>query len=503
MNAARDQADVVVVGAGGSGLAAALATCRAGGSVIIIDKADQPGGTTGLAVGSFTAAGTTLQARSGVVDDPAHHIEDVAGFAPPACEARNHAELRAYFLRHAAAACNWLEDLGVLFQGPMPEPPNRAPRMHNAVPRAHAYISTFVRHLARHGVEVQCRTRVVGLETRHGRVTGVVAETPAGRRTFHARRGVVLAAGDYAAADDLIARFKGAEFTGMRHVNPQATGDGQRMVESAGGALVNMDITYGPELRFAPAPQGLLDRWPTRGPAAWLARALIPALPGAVVRAVAMRRVVAWQHPEHNLFTQGAILVNAKGERFADETDPGARELALARQPGASGWIILDARIQQMFSAWPNFISTAPSIAYAYVRDYLRLRPDLCRAGSDLARVATAAGLPGSAVIAAVAARNRALAAGSIDDVGRSASGPALTGPWLILGPAYPYITITEGGASIDLTCRVLRPDGTPIPGLYAIGQNGLGGQILFGHGLHIAWAITSGMLVGRALGGR
>ena len=41
---------------------------------------------------------------------------------------------------------------------------------------------------------------------------------------------------------------------------------------------------------------------------------------------------------------------------------------------------------------------------------------------------------------------------------------------------------------------------GEPIPGLFAVGQNGLGGQILWGHGLHIAWALTSGRLVGKFL---
>ena len=37
-------------------------------------------------------------------------------------------------------------------------------------------------------------------------------------------------------------------------------------------------------------------------------------------------------------------------------------------------------------------------------------------------------------------------------------------------------------------------------PGLYAVGQNGLGGMVLWGHGLHIAWALTSGRLVGPVL---
>jgi fumarate reductase flavoprotein subunit len=46
----------------------------------------------------------------------------------------------------------------------------------------------------------------------------------------------------------------------------------------------------------------------------------------------------------------------------------------------------------------------------------------------------------------------------------------------------------------------VLDEKGEPIPGLFAVGQNGLGGQILWGHGLHIAWALTSGRLVGKFL---
>ena len=49
----------------------------------------------------------------------------------------------------------------------------------------------------------------------------------------------------------------------------------------------------------------------------------------------------------------------------------------------------------------------------------------------------------------------------------------------------------------IDHRMRVLNESGQTIPGLFAVGQNGLGGQILFGHGLHIAWAITSGRLAG------
>jgi hypothetical protein len=79
---------------------------------------------------------------------------------------------------------------------------------------------------------------------------------------------------------------------------------------------------------------------------------------------------------------------------------------------------------------------------------------------------------------------------------------PTLEGSrWVLLGPVKAYFTTTEGGAAIDEEFRVLDAEGRPIPHLYAVGQNGLGGQILWGHGLHIAWAITSGRLVGRQLG--
>jgi len=71
---------------------------------------------------------------------------------------------------------------------------------------------------------------------------------------------------------------------------------------------------------------------------------------------------------------------------------------------------------------------------------------------------------------------------------------------WVLLGPAKAYFTITEGSPPVSERQEVLDAGGEPIPGLYAVGQNGLGGQILWGHGLHIAWAMTSGRLVGRHL---
>jgi predicted oxidoreductase len=70
----------------------------------------------------------------------------------------------------------------------------------------------------------------------------------------------------------------------------------------------------------------------------------------------------------------------------------------------------------------------------------------------------------------------------------------------VFLGPAKAYFTTTEGGVAIDEHLRVLDAEGHTIPGLLAVGQTGLGGMILWGHGLHIAWAMTSGRLAGASV---
>ena len=71
-----------------------------------------------------------------------------------------------------------------------------------------------------------------------------------------------------------------------------------------------------------------------------------------------------------------------------------------------------------------------------------------------------------------------------------------------MFGPCRVYFTATEYGAAIDQSLRVLDAAEVPIAGLFAAVRNGLGGQILWGHGLHIGWALTSGRLVGKTLAG-
>jgi succinate dehydrogenase/fumarate reductase flavoprotein subunit len=494
MSRMKTQYDIIVVGGGGSGLAAAVSAAEHGADVLLLEKQSALGGTTGIAVGSFTASRTRLQMRRQIEDSPESHHEDAGLFPSPEIEARNNDALRRFFLSHAADTLHWLMDMGLSFHGPSPEPPNRVPRMHNVVPGAKAYVATLHSRFLTLGGTVRVDTPVLRLinDGSEG-VTGVVVKSDGHEVEFRATRGVVLAAGDYANCPETIARFKGNRYASIGGINPNSDGDGHRLAEAAGAKLLNMDVTYGPELRFVPPPGRTFQQLlPTSGLPARLMGRLLPFVPHFLINAMIRRLLVTWQHPENSLFLDGAILINREGRRFCDESLWPEREIAVAAQPGKECFILLDRSLAEHYGVWPNFISTAPKIAYAYVDDYLRLRPDIAVQAASLNDLARLRKIPPEALCQTVTQTSQERRSNSQSPFGE--------GPWTLLGPAKAYFTTTEGGAAINEQFQTLDETGFPIRGLYAVGQTGLGGQILWGHGLHIAWAMTSGRLVGKQL---
>lgn len=485
--------DVIVVGGGGSGLAAAVSAAENGCSVLLLEKQAELGGTTRIAVGSYTANRTVLQEQAGISDTLEAHAIDAGLFAPTEIEDRNNQELRRWFLEQGSETMNWLLDMGMRFQGPNPEPPNRAPRMHNIIPGAQAYISVLHKKLLSYGGELRTGAPVLQLVKIGERVVGVKALADGQEQEFRARHAVILAAGDYTNSPEMIARFKGSRYADIEGINPDSLGDGHLLAESAGAKLLNMDVTYGPELRFiAPKTKTFQQLLPTQGPLVQLMGNLIRFVPPWLLARLIRQLLVTWQHPENALFDDGAILINQDGLRFCEETVWPDREIATARQTEKIAYILLDSRLIERYSKWPHFISTAPKIAYAYFDDYLRLRHDVAVKRNSLAEIASARGISAEALEKTVEEYN---------SQSRAAGKPLLEqAPWGLLGPAKAYFTTTEGGVSINKRLEVLDEDGSRIPGLYAVGQNGLGGQILWGHGLHIAWALTSGRLVGKVV---
>lgn len=486
MDASEQVYDVVVVGGGGAGLAAAIEARRAGATVVLIEKNALLGGSTAWSVGSITASGTPHQARAGITDDAASHWRDMAAFNGD-LDPRDNPELRRVLAEAMPDTIRWLVDHGICFFGPMPEPPHTKPRMHNVLPNARAYIVHLERAARRLGVAVAPQTRVIRLVQDGGRVVAVDCDTPSGPQRIGARRGVVLATGDFTNDPDLKGRFMGPREARIDGVNETATGDGQKLALAIGGRILNGDLALGPELRFiAPRQKTLTARLP---PWRLLAHVMVWSmghLPAVLLRPFVMSFVTTTLAPSPNLFTEGAILINRRGERFADES--AAPAFALPDQPERAAWILLDARIAALFSAWPHFVSTAPGVAYAYVDDYRRNRPDIFTTAPTLDALSGRLGLPPGALARTVAAHNASC----------GTRPPLADGPFVALGPVRAVFIHNEGGLAVDPEHRVLGADDRPIPGLYAAGATGQGGLLLKGHGHHLAWAFASGRRAGR-----
>lgn len=463
--------DVVVIGAGGAGLAAAISAAEAGASVLLAERLEGPYGTTSRAVGSFAAAGTRLQRRAGITDNAADFAEDMSRAHPKAPSAP---ELRRLYADHSGETVDWLADMGVAFVGPYPEPPNRVPRMHNAVPNARAYIHAMMARVGKLPITV-----LFGAEARDLQLEGkrAVRLHHQGVERIIEAGAIIMAAGDFSASTELRQRHLRAPEAAALPINPNSIGQGHEMVRAIGARMEQMDMVFGPQLRFgAPQRGSWIDHLPSWTWFRKLAASIVSVAPRWAIAPIVRELLISNMSPVPALFERGARLIDGQG------VDLGKGEAAidaLALSDGSAGYVIGTAELADQFNAYPHYISTAPGIAFAYFKDYESGRPDLVTRAPSLAALADKLKMPAETL---------------------AASCPEMAGkPVFALGPVMAMLTVTEGGAAIDTVCRMLREDGSVITGLYGAGGNGQGGLVLKGHGLHIGWAITSGRIAGKA----
>ena len=469
--------DIIVVGGGGAGLAAASEAARLGLKVLLLEKDAKLGGSTALSVGLISATGTPHQKRAGIEDTPDAHFEDL-GVLGGIRVNRDNLLLRRLLVDNITDAMDWLMSIGLEFAGPMLEPPHRAARLHNVLPNSSAFPYRLGRHCQSLGVSIQTGRPVKRLIEEDGRVVGVVAAI-AGKQPeiLMARRGVILTGGDFSANAEMKEHFGGSDMRRVAAVNPDATGDGIVIGVAHGGKVENGDLFAGPVLFFVPPPKA----------------SLLQRLPPERLNPFVMKYLTTWASPSVALFQEGAILVTHRGGRFTDELDHPAAGLAL--QPHGLGYLVFDATVAEKFSAWPHYISTAPGIAYAYLDDYRRSRKDIFHCASTPEGVAETMGIRPRALRGTLDAYNA-----DRDDVPRGGERrPILKPPFYGLGPVRSHVALTNGGLAITERMEVTRADGSIIPGLYAAGSNGQGGLLLEGHSHHLGWAFVSGRLAAQS----
>ena len=443
--AADAHCDVVVIGAGGSGLTSALSAAEAGAKVIVVEKMPFIGGNTVLATGFMLGVPkgeprelelleSDMIRKGGRTTDQALLTRIVSGSGEAVEWLRSSgAELEPLCITRddsLQTACNLNEDGTVSKRGIQPKRGLIGPEIINAL----------LHGIESHGVPIRTRTAVKRITTdAEGRVNGVVVLNTKGREYRIDAPAVVIATGGFSANEAMVSRF--ARHTqGLQSTNsPAATGDGILLAENMGARTVDMHA---------------VTVHPTTLPFSGL---ILP----------------------HQVRVNGAILVNDKGERFADELSEKLAEQIRDKNSGRA-WLIFD---QAMIDDMPVLKS------YARSGYFIRGTSDL-----ELARGIR---VPPEKFHETLV-RYRSMVDRQEDtDFGRPQLLSRLDSSPLYAVSVRPGIHTTLGGLKIDPRARVLSDKG-PIAGLYAAGEvtgGVLGARRLEGAGL------TAAIVYGRIAG--
>jgi fumarate reductase flavoprotein subunit len=429
--------DVIVVGAGLAGHAAALAAAEEGASVALLEKRSSHGGSSVLSGGGLLFAGTDLQ-REAEVEDSAERLRadlEAAG------RGRSDPALLDAYVAAQAQAYSWLCGLGARFELARVAEPVR--RLHT-MPRGALVELLHVLVVEHPSISYLAPAALDGLERDGDRVVGALADTPAGRVRLSAAGGVVLATGGFARNRDLVAELAPHCADAVPMGGAGSHGDGLRLGRALGAAVADME--------WVEASFGASAR-PGRGET----------------------RLLYAQ-------SDGAIVVNLHGRRFVDEAgDIKALGRATAQQPQGLAFQIFDSSVMALSRPAPT------------PRDFARAHADgLVVEAPTLTALAAGVGLPSSALEETVREHNARA------HRGESSQRPVEKAPFYAY-PCRAGLTSTYGGLAIDGDMRVLTVLGAPIPGLFAAGEvvGGLhGAGYLVGSAL--GKAAIFGMIAGR-----
>lgn len=461
--------DIVIVGAGTAGMPCAIEAVGAGARVLVVDQADRPGGTLHVSLGQLSGAGSRLQADRGIADTPAAHLDDIIRIN----RGTGRADLLARTTAGQGATIDWLMDHGFAMDPACPA----ILHLHEAYRTARTYWGVegglsvlrvleplFTAAIAQPTAEVRYATRLAGLvQSEDGRVTGVRLTNAHGESQV-AARAVVLATGGYGGSPDMFARLTG----GRRLVTaamPTSDGSGIVAALGAGAALSCPDMFLPTYAAVAPPPGQHRVDWRQ-----------MPSLTPQVRP--------PWE-----------LHLTPLGARFVREDDDSVdrRENALNDLPHLSFWCVMDDAV------WDAAPLLLPGWTEAELADAWSGHPSFVRA-ANLADLAQATGMMAETLSASVAAYNTGIAQGAADPMGRTHRPQALTGPGWRAIRMHGMVLKTPSGIMVDDQMRALRPDGAPIPGLYAVGEC-IGGSTLSGKGFVSGMSVTPALTLGRWLG--
>ena len=430
--------DIIVIGAGGCGLMAALVAAKKGARVLLLEKTDKPGGGTAFSSKGIRAAASRRQRELKIDDNAALYAQDILR--------RNNGESDAVLTRRLAETSGRVADFltdqaGIEFQIGKFAFGHSAQRSHSWKEDKTVTDFLFAAVERERKIEGRFSTPVLALVQDGG---GAVVGVRTNGGMLMARK-IILASGGFGASAELLSKYipkaVGIPFPGHHG----STGDGIKMGLEIGAAIENMGA-------FQP----------------------YPAYIGPGKRAVA---------PEVAL--SGGIVVDAAGRRFVDETRyPGGLGIKMLDLPGKQAYEIFDERIFKLHRNAPG-----PRSLSGLIDAGLLLK------GETPEELASKLGLDAEGLKQTIRDSNERAAMGDKDAFGRVLPQP-------FEGPYYGIkVTValyhTQGGLRVNASGQVLRPDGSIIPNLYAGGGVAVG---VSGKGLE-GYLPGNGLLASLGLG--
>ncbi|MDI9521051.1 MAG: FAD-dependent oxidoreductase [Bacillota bacterium] len=487
-------ADVVIIGAGGSGMTAAVEVLRAGGSVLLVDKMPSIGGNTIAAGSALNAAGSDIQKTGTMAASSIEVIEDLLALEPKDDNMKRwqeniRKELDAYiasgatyvfdtvdlhklqtyvggdyvantalldvFGDGAPGALEYLKELGMEWQ----------PRITAAVgatwQRSHQPARTFggagsdfvlpqYEFVKANGGEIVLEHKAEELIMEDGRVVGVKGTANDGTPfEYRANKSVILATGGFGANVEMRQKYNKFWATLDENVpttnQPCATGDGIGMALAVGANLVGME---------------------------WIQ--IIPAGDASLSASVA-----------------NEMYINAEGNRFIAEDE--RRDVlsgAILKQTDTFCWKVSSGYSVDDIQGGIDYKGNKIVDLVTAGKGYL---------GDTIEDLANQIGVDAANLQAAADAFNKAFKGEAEDPFGRKLfEYPMDKGPYYATR-SYAKVHHTMGGVEINTNCEVLDTNGKPIPGLFACGEvtGGIhGGNRLGGNA--IADIIVFGQIAGQ-----
>lgn len=449
-------ADVVVIGAGGAGMAAAVTAKQAGKSVIVIEKTSQMGGNTILSGGALNAVDDGSETAKKNNDSVEFHYTQTWEGG----DKEGEENLVHVLTDNAWDGVEWLKSLGMEFyEDPFTVTGGLWPRAHKPVePEGTGFFKTYQNFIDNNeGLTMVYNTTANEFIVTDGVVTGVKCTGKTGNEiTVTANNGVVLATGGFSRnvelrqqANEINKKWPTLDESIPSTNTSGITGDGINMATAVGANLVQME-----NIQLLPLGD------PNTG-----------SLSGNIEHAVESR-----------------IFVNLEGNRFVNEA--GRRDdmtLGLFAQPETTMYIVMDSDTYPEGNELNNFGESIDDL----VSSGRALKAD------TLEELASMMGVPAENLVKTVNEYNRYCIGGDLegetDEFGRTLFADTdgvnngINNAPYYAAVRVPTVHHTMGGVQINENAEVLDADGNVIPGLLAAGEvtggihgtNRLGGNAL------------------------